>query len=181
MKIIKKLFLVGSFLYLSTIAVTIQAEIKVALQADTSKFLARCNNCIPKGAKANNAFVHADSLQPAYAQFVLEKLENGKYALKSDTGAYLARCRNCVPGGAYPDNAGVHVSSDKLPTAPYAQFELTRLENGKYTLKADTGNYLARCNNCIPGGAYPDSAFIHVSKDKVKTAPYAQWDIIIIP
>ncbi|OQR86306.1 hypothetical protein THRCLA_22973, partial [Thraustotheca clavata] len=28
-------------------------------------------------------------------------------------------------------------------------------------LQADTGKFVARCNGCIPGGAYPDSAFVH--------------------
>lgn len=69
----------------------------------------------------------------------------------------------------------------ELSGSPYAQFELTRLSNGKYTLKADTGEYLARCNNCVPGGAYPDSAFIHISEEEVQKSPYAQWDIFIIP
>jgi len=28
--------------------------------------------------------------------------------------------------------------------------------------KADTGKYLARCNNCWSNAAYPDAAFVHV-------------------
>ena len=49
----------------------------------------------------------------------------------------------------------------------------------KVTLKADSGNYLARCNNCIPNAAYPDSAFVHVKEAEVMNAPWAQWQIII--
>ena len=51
----------------------------------------------------------------------------------------------------------------------------------KIALRADSGNYLARCNNCIPGAAYPDSAFVHVPDNELMKSPWAQWDIIIIP
>jgi len=178
---LKKSLGIGIILCLSMTAVVAQTGIKVVLKADTSKYLARCNNCIPDGAYPDSAFVHANSPQESYAQFVLEKLENGKYALKSDTGNYLARCDKCIPKGAYSDSAFVHVTSQQLSSASYAQFVLNRLQNGKYTLKADTGMYLARCNECIPGGTYPDSAFIHVPENQIQTASYAQWDIAIVP
>jgi len=155
------------------------ANIKIALKADTSNYLARCNGCVPNG-KVDNAAIHAKT--PAtYAQFTLEKLPNGKYALKADNEKYLSRCHNCIPGGAYLDSATVHVKAEELLGAPYAQFDLAQLKNGKYTLRADTGMYLGRCNGCVPRGAYADNAFIHVTEDKVQTAPWAQWDIVIIP
>lgn len=56
-----------------------------------------------------------------------------------------------------------------------------RLNNGKYILKADTGNYLSRCNNCVPGASLPDSAFVHVKEADVMNTPAAQWQIILIP
>lgn len=45
----------------------------------------------------------------------------------------------------------------------------------KIALRADSGSYLARCNNCIPGAAYPDSAFVHVPAAKLMESPWAQW------
>jgi hypothetical protein len=41
----------------------------------------------------------------------------------------------------------------------------------KIALRADSGNFLARCNNCIPNAAYPDAAFIHVSKKDLVNFP----------
>lgn len=162
------------------------AAIKVALKAaDSGNLLARCNNCVPKGAYPDNAAVHVPAAQltsAAYAQFYLQKLTNGKYALQSvDSSNYVARCNNCVPGGAYPDSAFVHVTPAQLAGAPWAQFTLVRLSNGKYALQADSGNYLARCNNCVPSGAYPDNAFVHVTQAQLNSSPWAQWEIIIIP
>lgn len=160
--------------------------IKVALKAsDSGNLLARCNACVPKGAYPDNAAVHVPVAQltsATWAQFYLQKLSNGKYALQSsDSSNYVARCNNCIPGGAYPDSAFVHVTPAQLAGAPWAQFTLERLSNGKYALKADSGNYLARCNNCVPGGAYPDNAFVHVTPAQLTGAPWAQWEIIVIP
>jgi hypothetical protein len=162
------------------------ADVKVALKsADSGNLLARCNACVPNGAYPDNAAVHVPSAQippPAYAQFNLQKLANGKYALQSvDSGNYVARCNNCVPGGAYPDSAFVHVTPVQLNSSPWAQFTLVRLSNGKYALQADSGNYLARCNNCIPNGAKPDNAFVHVTQAQLNGSPWAQWDVIVIP
>ncbi len=160
------------------------ADIKVSLKADSGNYLARCNNCISGGAYPDSAFVHvpeAQLMNSPWAQFILKKLDNGKYALKADSGNYLARCNNCISGGAYPDSAFVHVPEAQLMSSPWAQFTLRKLSNGKYALKADSGNYLARCNNCISGGAYPDSAFVHVPEAQLMSSPWAQWEIGLIP
>ena len=160
------------------------SAITVAFKADSGRYLARCNNCIPGGAYPDSAFVHVSEAKLSgspWAHFVLEKLANGKYTLKADSGRYLARCNNCIPGGAYPDSAFVHVPEADLPGSPWAQFTLEKLSNGRYALKADSGNYLARCNNCIPGGAYPDSAFVHVPPASLPSSPWAQWRIVILP
>jgi hypothetical protein len=159
-------------------------DITVNLKADSGNYLARCNNCIPGASYPDSAFVHvkeADVMNSPWALFALKKLDNGKYALKADSGNYLARCNNCIPGASYPDSAFVHVKEADVMNSPWAQFTLKKLGNGKYTLKADSGNYLARCNNCITGGAYPDSAFVHVKEADVLNSPWAQWEIIIIP
>jgi hypothetical protein len=108
-------------------------------------------------------------------------LSNEKYALKGDAGNYLARCNNCIPGTRYPDAAFMHVAEVQLASAPWAQFTLKQLASGKYALQADSGKYLARCNNCIPGGSYPDSAFVHVTEAELMGSPWAHWDLIIVP
>lgn len=49
---------------------------------------------------------------------------------------------------------------------------------GKYTLRADTGNYLSRCNGCVPGGADPDSASVHAT---TSDGPWSQWTLARLP
>jgi len=45
----------------------------------------------------------------------------------------------------------------------------------RVVLKADTGNYAARCNNCIPKEAFPDNMAVHVMDP---TKAFAQWFLI---
>ncbi|OQR93333.1 cytochrome P450 [Achlya hypogyna] len=92
-------------------------------------------------------------------------------SLKSDKGTYMGRCTNCVWNGAFDNSAFVHVPSPG--TARKAQWTVVNTGNGKIALQADSGKYLARCNNCAPGAAYPDEAFVHVTD--WKKAPWAQW------
>jgi hypothetical protein len=42
------------------------------------------------------------------------------------------------------------------------------------SLKADTGKYLARCRNCVPGAENEDAAFVHLDS---AAEPFAQWTI----
>jgi hypothetical protein len=153
-------------------------EVTVVLKADSGKYAARCNGCIPGEAYPDNVAVHVTDPSKAYAQWKLHKLDNGNYTLQSvDSGKYAARCNGCIPKEAYPDSVFVHV---KDPNKAYAQWRIKRLANGKYSLQSvDSGKYAARCNNCAPNAAYPDNVFVHV-KD-VKNSPWAQWEIIIIP
>jgi len=159
-------------------------SVKVILRADDNHLLARCNNCIPNGAYPDSAMVHVpyDKFEHSpWAVFQLHLLDNGKYAFQADSGNFIARCNNCVPGAAYSDNVMVHVTPQDLPNSPWAQFTLIRLRNGKYALQSDSGNFVARCNSCIPNAAYPNSAFVHVSQNELERSPWAQWDIIIMP
>ncbi len=151
---------------------------KVALQADTGKWLSRCRNCQRVvNVNPDTATVHINkpTSDNPYAQFEVVKVGNGKIALKADTGKYLARCNGCIVGGAYPDFVTIHVTD---PSVPYAQFTPELLDNGKYALKADTGKYVARCNGCSPGAAYPDTVTVHV--DSPQGNSFAQWNIIPI-
>ncbi|RQM27595.1 hypothetical protein B5M09_010155 [Aphanomyces astaci] len=92
-------------------------------------------------------------------------------SLRADTNLFMGRCDGCVPGGAYQDSAFVHVSDPK--DAPWAQWKVFNTLDGKLVLQADTGKFLGRCNNCAPGAAYPDEAFVHVQD--WNTSPWAQW------
>lgn len=107
---------------------------------------------------------------------VAEASTGCKVALQADTGEWLSRCRNCQ-NAAYPDTATVHID---LPTSdkPYAQFEVVKMDDGKIAFKSDTGKYLARCRNCVDGGAYPDFLTDHV---KDPNQPYAQFTPELLP
>ncbi|MEM7086115.1 MAG: hypothetical protein AAF489_08030 [Bacteroidota bacterium] len=94
---------------------------KIALQADTGKFLARCNGCLP-GGPIDILTVHVSSPNPSYAQFKPVALSNGKYAFLSDNGNYLARCRSCSPGATYSDIVGIHAGNY---SGAYAQWNVS--------------------------------------------------------
>ncbi len=156
---------------------------KIALRADTGNYLTRCNGCYRGAAYPDSATMHITQAVLAsspYAHWTLEKLANGKYALRTDTGNYLARCNGGIPNAAHPDSAMVHVSGAQLKDSPWAQWTIEKLGNGKFALRGDNGNYLARCYGCVPGAAYPDGAFLHIGKDQVNAAPYAQWTFVLV-
>jgi cytochrome P450 len=96
---------------------------KIALKADTGKYVARCNGCIVNGAYPDFVTVHVDDPAASWAQFTPERLANGKYALKADTGKYVARCNGCSPTSAYPDTVTIHV--DDPNNAPWAQWTVS--------------------------------------------------------
>lgn len=101
---------------------------KIALKADTGKYVARCNNCISRGTVVDFATIHATgATPPAFAQFTPELLPNGKVAFKADTGKYLARCRNCSPTASTPDTVTVHVADAR--NQPSAQWTVS-VQNG---------------------------------------------------
>lgn len=144
---------------------------RVALRADTGKYLARCNGC---QKSLNNSCPDTVSVHVASptgsAIFTVVDAGNGRIALRADSGKYLARCYGCIIG-APPDMLTVHQAS------PYP-FSIERVANGKCALKADTGNYVARCNNCSPGASVPDTVSINQT---VATQSTAQFDLIILP
>ena len=142
----------------------------VRLKSDNGKYLARCQNCGP-GTYSNSAFVHEANGNYGWAQWTLEVVGD-KVALKSDNGKYLARCSNCWENAAYADSAFVHVYS--LSGNPWALWTPVDAGNGKWAFKGDNGKYLARCNNCVYGGAYADSAFVHEAN---MGSSWAQWTI----
>ncbi|KAF0683873.1 Aste57867_24099 [Aphanomyces stellatus] len=176
---------------------------KLVFQSDSGTYLARCNGCAPGATTPNQAFVHVGNWnnQP-WAQWTCIDVGGGKVALQADSGNYLARCNSCEAGGAYPDSATVHVTA--YQGKPWAQWALTDLTPQKsppplpaptpvvlppptqgsacyvkdgdvVTLQSDTNNFLARCNGCIYGESYTDSAFIHVPSPV--NAPWANWKV----
>lgn len=48
----------------------------------------------------------------------------------------------------------------------------------KVSLKADTGKWVSRCNNCNSGEAYPDSVTIHIEADANELPSYAIFELI---
>jgi hypothetical protein len=98
---------------------------KVALKADTGKFVARCSSCIAGGTKPDFATVHATDSSQAYAQFTPELLPNGKYAFKADTGNYLSRCDGCSPSTTH-STVTMHVTNPA--NEPAAQWAITFIQ-----------------------------------------------------
>jgi hypothetical protein len=101
-----------------------------------------------------------------------------KVSLQADTGAFFARCNNCqrsVNNGA-PDTITTHINN--ADTAPYGQFEVVDAGNGQIALKADTGKFVARCNNCIIGGRFPDFATVHATDP---SAAFAKFTPELLP
>ncbi len=80
-------------------------------------------------------------------------------------GQFLRICSNC--GGSYADSASVQ--PDIRDNAQV--WTLERVKN-KVAFKGSNGLYLSRCNNSWDGGAYADSAFVHLPDS---SAPYSQW------
>ncbi|ACK66447.1 cytochrome P450 [Rippkaea orientalis PCC 8801] len=96
---------------------------KIALKADTGKYVGRCNGCIVGGAYPDFLTIHVDDPSMPWAQFTPERLANGKYAFKADTGKYFGRCNGCSPTSAYPDTVAVHV--DNPHNSPWAQWTVS--------------------------------------------------------
>ena len=126
---------------------------------DTKKALARCYLCGP-GTNPDTAGVHG-SRGDGFAVWTLEEVGD-KCALKADTGKYAGLCSDCWEGGSgtYPDSVFVHLSSKNDPGATWT---LENVEGG-FAFKADTGKYMARCNNCVKQGVLPDFAFVYANK-----------------
>ncbi|KDO35145.1 hypothetical protein SPRG_01212 [Saprolegnia parasitica CBS 223.65] len=172
---LERLFLLATAA--SSLAVADQCCFKdgdvISLRSDTGNYMGRCDSCVSNGAYKDSAFVHVKTpASSPWAQWTVVNTGNGKIALRADSGKYLSRCNNCAPGAAHPDEAFVYV--DDWTTAPWAQWTCKEAGDGKVALQADSGKFLARCNNCV-GGAYPDTAMVHAKT--FNGTRYAQWTI----
>jgi hypothetical protein len=152
---------------------------KIALKADTGKFVARCNGCIVGGTTPDSAAVHVTDSSQAYAQFTPVLLANGKYGLKADTGKFLARCNGCSPGSSTPNTVTVHATDPN--TQAFAQWRIIPLTfptGSKIALQADDGKYFARCNGCqkTVDNRFPDTVTTHVASPSA--GAYAQFSVV---
>jgi len=145
---------------------------RIALQADTGKYLARCHNCTQNATSKDAAFVHVNiSEGNPRARWQILTLANGKVTLQSDTGKYLAVCTRCAPG-VYPDAAFVNVAD---VADPNAQWTLEERGDGKVNLMGNNGRYLARCQNCYSDATYADAAFVH---GEIPNNSWAKWTVV---
>ncbi|OQR88590.1 cytochrome P450, partial [Thraustotheca clavata] len=144
----------------------------ITLKSDIGLHLGRCNNCIQREAYVDSAFVHVDDPNNSpWAKWTVVNTGNGKIALQADSGKYLGRCNNCAYWAAYPDEAFVHVSDWR--SAPWAQWKCHDVGDGKIALEADSGKYLARCNNCV-SGAYPNTGMVRAESSRDS---WARWQV----
>ncbi len=97
--------------------------------------------------------------------------------LKSNNNNLMGRCNDCYPGADNLNSATVHISYDKNNISRYAKFKLRKMSNGKYTLQADNGDYVGRCQGCIPSSPKLNSLMIHLSESN---AAYAQFSLVKI-
>jgi hypothetical protein len=95
--------------------------------------------------------------------------------VSTETGLLVARCHQCVAGASKLDQVFIHIPAEQLSSAPFAQWDLEYLSNGKVALRsADTGRYISRCRNCGPS-EFVDSATVHVGASDLSTSPWAQF------
>ena len=148
----------------------------VNLQADSGKYLARCEKCgtpNPSYPYDNSAGVHGENPIDPIAIWSAVKIGD-KIALKGDNGLFLSRCYYCWQSGSYPNSVFVHVPEEEMRRSAYAQWTPELLSDGKWAFKSDVGTYLARCNGCVTGGKYPDMAFLVFSDTKL---PTSHWKV----
>lgn len=113
---------------------------------------------------------------PAAAEKTLKTFTDGDIVtLRADTGNYMTRCRDCQGAPAPPDTVTVHVTDATI--AAYARFRVENVGGGRIALRADTGNYVARCNNCIPNGTKTDFLTIHATHPPAPWAQFTPWDL----
>ena len=155
---------------------------KVAIKADNGGWWGRCNQC---QKSVNDAYPDTimigektDTAKVPGQHFDMHKLKDGKVAFKADTGNWVGMCTDCIVNGAKKDFITVHVKGDNPDDLPsWAKFQVEKLGFDKVALKADNGKYVARCNSCSPGAAYPEQVTAHMEDT---SEPSAQWELVDI-
>ena len=153
--------------------VTLTSGQRIALQADTGQWLARCNQCQDTvGDLPNTLMVCASQANIPATQFEVVNVAPGKVALKADNGCYVTRCQDVLVNSAYQDFMAIQATE---PTLPAAQFTIRALPNGKVALQADSGKYMVRCRGCSPNAIHLDAVMVYV--DDPWTVVAAQWQL----
>ncbi|OQR84113.1 hypothetical protein THRCLA_10860 [Thraustotheca clavata] len=133
----------------------------IALQADTGKYVARCNGCV-FSEYPDSATVHVPEVKGSpWAQWKVVTTKDGKFGLQADTGKFLSRCDNCVNGANVRQQVFVHV--DALDGNPWAEWTCENVGNGKIALKSDINTYLSRYPDVENWSAADDVAVVQES------------------
>jgi hypothetical protein len=106
-------------------------------------------------------FATPESLMEGTATLAQVLPVGSKVTLKADTGAFMARCRECQQARTPPLPDIVAANATRADAGPFTLFEVVDAGSGKIGLKADTGNYVGRCNQCIVQGTIEDFATVH--------------------
>lgn len=156
----------------------------------TNLLAERCGNCVTLTRPPYPDYSSTLVLKPAVPLdrpdtdvrrfIVLPTGSTGKIRLQSALTANfnLARCNGCVTGAAYPDIVALtSMPIDNKPIPPFAEFEIFPTAAGKpfFRFRADTGNYMGRCNGCLPKATVPDSVMLHIGDSG---SVLVQWEVI---
>lgn len=137
---------------------------KVYIIADNGELLARCYECAKD--TGDTVTVHGRRGN-GFATWTLQEVD-GKCTLLSDVKKYAARCYNCWRNSSHPDGIFNHISYGDISNHPWAKWKVEK-HGDLFSFKADTGNYMARCENCVPDMSVKNAAMVH-AKEPVKTA-----------
>ncbi len=153
----------------------------INLVADNGYRMTRCNGCedIAGGINLSDTVVLTSSGESDFTTFEVRNTPSGKILLKADNGNSVSYCNGCISGEVVPENT--LVESKYNPGNVFGQFELTKLANGKYTLKTANGKYLARCFDCSPSlyrrtNKNRNAVTSHIADPN---SPYVQWTILL--
>jgi hypothetical protein len=100
-------------------------------------------------------------------------------AIKADNGGWWRRCNQCqkTVNDAYPDTIIIGEKSD-APKSKDEHFEMHHLKDGKVAFKADNGEWVGMCTDCIVNGAKKNFITVHVKADKEDDLPsWAKFEI----
>jgi hypothetical protein len=147
---------------------------RIALRADNGEWMTRCQGCMAATIQSVITLAPQLSTPNLFATFTVYNTADGRVLLEADNGQVLSRCNGCVRDGTTADFIGVQSASDR--SASYSKFELIRLTQRAYALRADNGRYVARCGGCSPG--FGHSRSVVTAHAAGSDAAYAQWYVM---
>lgn len=104
----------------------------IGLQADNSKYVARCDSCIV-GAPKMMLTIHRSTPW----KLKLVALPGGKCGLQLDNGQYAGRCNQCSPGATVDDIVAI---KDANTSSVHTQFEMVIVTPASAAAAAGGGN-----------------------------------------